>query len=99
MLDASMIDPLTYQPERQLWLRTLFLQATVVKKEPVETAARVLGLSRSTAFRWRQQFLHGDEGSLIDLRFGPSIVMEGLRRPRTGKDNDDASQTECGEDE
>ena len=82
MYDTASINPLVFQPERQLWLRTLFFQSTIVRKEPLETVARILGISRTTAYRWRQQFFAGDDGGLLDRRFGPSavMVMAGLRK-------------------
>ncbi len=90
MFDTMPIDPFVFQPERQLWLRTLFLHAVVGRREPVATAARILNISRSSAYRWRQQFLAGNESGLIDKRFGPSSVMEaaGLRQKRGAEDDE-----------
>jgi len=94
MIDTTTINPLVFQPEKQLWLRTIFLQAIVVRKEQLETVARILGVSRTTAYRWRRNFLMGNENGLMDCRFGPSTVMipDGLRKPRGGNEDNDGAE-------
>ena len=86
----TMADPFTYQPQHRQWLRTVFLRATIIEKEPTETVCRVLNIARSTGYRWRRLFLSGNEGGLIDRRFGPAVVMEGIRKsPGEKEDNDE----------
>ena len=89
MVYENMVDPLTYQPTHKQWLRTVFLRATIIERERIDTVCRVLNIARSTGYRWRRLFLSGDECGLIDRRYGPSSVMEGIRKSPGEKEDKD----------
>ncbi|RJO66378.1 MAG: hypothetical protein C4523_12770 [Myxococcales bacterium] len=57
-----------------LWIsarRALLLEAVRLRHVPVEQAARVLGIGRSTGYRWLKAYLDDDADRMRDRRYGP----------------------------
>ena len=60
-----------YEPQKQQWAKVLLLEAILTRNIPVEKAAEVLGIPRSSAYRLLKAFRQHGEDSIFDRRFGP----------------------------
>ena len=79
------MDIALYEPQRNQWTKILLLEAILKRHVPVEKAAEVFGVPRSTAYRLLKTFRQHDEDAFFDRRYGPrEKTMEKLKKEQDG---------------
>lgn len=79
-----------FEPVFQQHQKALLLGAVLARGVSASAAAIVVGVSRSTAYRWLRLYQRGNEWDLLDKRYGPETQMTGVRKPRGEKEKSDA---------
>ncbi len=74
--------PPVFEPQYKQHQKSMFLTAVLVRDVPVHTAAKVVGVARSTGYRWLRLYRRGQELDILDRRYGPDSVMNGIRKAR-----------------